>query len=100
MTQTLGPCCICEGTANVRNVLLLNKKAPVPGHGWGCLVCDLAPDGAVAVLCDYCQDEYEAGNLELKFACRGYPEKDGRIPFKDLKGTHEHDEAKHDAHDN
>jgi NMD protein affecting ribosome stability and mRNA decay len=27
---------------------------PTPGRGWGCVVCGVPSDGAVAVLCDAC----------------------------------------------
>jgi len=46
----LGPCCACEGFESVRNVLMLHVKMTVPGQGWGCLVCGLSFDGALAVL--------------------------------------------------
>lgn len=91
----LGPCCICEGTENVRNVILLNVKGTIPGHGWGCMVCGLAADGASAVLCDACLDIYEKDNSALKFACRGYPAKEGRVPIDQLEGHHDHDMKKH-----
>lgn len=85
----LGPCCICETTIGVRNILMLRHKAPIAGHGWGCVVCNLPHDGAVAVVCDACVGQ------PLKFACRGYPSADGRIPIAELTGTHEHDTARH-----
>jgi hypothetical protein len=85
----LGPCCVCETTTDVHNVLMLRAKAPIAGHGWGCVVCDLPSDGAVAVVCDACVGQ------PLKFACRGYPASDGRIPIGELTGTHEHDLARH-----
>jgi hypothetical protein len=51
----LGPCCGCEVTTlGACNIVMLDKKAPVAGAGWGCLVCELPHDGAVAVLCDAC----------------------------------------------
>lgn len=50
-----GPCCACNATgATVRNFLMLEVKAPVPGTGWGCLICSLPADGAIAVVCDSC----------------------------------------------
>lgn len=85
----LGPCCVCETTVNVRNILSLHTKAPIPGHGWGCVQCGLDADGALAVVCDACLE------LPLKFACRGYPGKEGRIPIEDLTGEMEHDYVQH-----
>lgn len=89
----LGSCCVCESLVGVRNILMLNQKSPVPGHGWGCFQCGLPPDGASAVLCDDCFSAI----LEkpLRFACVGYPAKDGRIPIEQLSEAHEHDYTKH-----
>lgn len=95
MTESLGRCCICETTEGVRNLIMLNRKCPIPGHGWGCVVCNLPPDGAMAVLCDTCLDIYEKDESALKFACKGYPAKDGRVPISELQGNHEHDHSKH-----
>lgn len=81
----LGPCCACERRGkSVRNIILLEKRSPVPGRGWGCVVCGLPPDGAVYVLCDDCLEK----KAEPKFACRGYPAKDGRVPIGELTGEH------------
>jgi hypothetical protein len=85
----LGTCCACGGTQGVRNVIMLDKKAPIPGRGWGCVVCKLPLDGAIAVLCDDCLDS----KAEIRFACRGYPATDGRVPIGELSGLHEHNEA-------
>ena len=95
----LGPCCICEKTEGVRNIIMLNKKSPIPGHGWGCLTCGLDLDGASAVLCDQCLDIYEKDPSVLKFACRGYPEKEGRIPIDQLEGHHDHKMKKHEEYE-
>ncbi len=87
----LGPCCICGSAGyGVRNVMMLHFKNQVPGHGWGCVVCGLPPDGAVAVLCDPCFDRLNAGEATLKFVCRGYPATEGRIPFPELTVPHDH----------
>ena len=95
MSTKLGPCCICETTRNVRNVIMLDKRCPTPGHGWGCVVCGLPSDGASAVLCDACFEAFADKKAALKFACRGYPATDGRIPLAELKGQHKHDMSKH-----
>lgn len=91
---SLGPCCGCTGTTLVRNVIMLNQRAAVPGHGWGCVVCRLPFDGAYAVLCDGCLRAWQANPATLKTACRGYPGTEGRIPIADLPpGVFDHDES-------
>ena len=50
-----GQCCACHGTKNVRTVVMLHRRGPVPGTGWGCVVCDLPLDGAISVVCDSCR---------------------------------------------
>jgi len=93
---SLGSCCICGGTEKVRTILNLHKKSPTPGRGWGCVGCGLAPDGAMAVVCDDCFERYGQGMPKaLKFACVGYPGEDGRIPIGELQGEHEHNLAFH-----
>lgn len=91
----LGPCCICKTTHNVRNIILLDLKTPLPGRGWGCFLCHLPADGASAVLCDPCHSAYAAGTANLRFACRGYPATDGRVPFATLSSQFQHDETLH-----
>jgi hypothetical protein len=90
----LGPCCMCEGTEGVRNLIMLDLRGTVPGHGWGCLGCGLPSDGASAVLCDKCLTRYQADRSLLTIACRGYPGTDGRIPIAELE-PFEHDDAAH-----
>jgi hypothetical protein len=90
-TLELGTCCICEGERGITTIIMLPFKNQVPGHGWGCFACHLPTDGASAVLCDACADEYVAGRANLKFACRGYPAEDGRVAFDALTIRHEHD---------
>lgn len=90
---TLGACCACEREGpTVRNIISLSKKALVPGHGWGCVVCDLPCDGANAVCCDVCLDLQRP----LKFACRGYPGEDGRAPIEEFTEPFDHDFSKHE----
>lgn len=92
----LGPCCICGGLADVRNIMMLDRLSPIPGRGWGCMVCGLPADGATAVLCDACRDDHTARDVPLKFVCRGYPAEDGRAPFEDLDAeVFAHDAEKH-----
>lgn len=90
----LGTCCACEGTAFVRNIVMLPWRSPTPGHGWACLVCGLPNDGAVAVVCDTCMDR----NTRFPVACRGYPASEGRIPMSELTEKFEHDKDQH-AHE-
>lgn len=92
----LGPCCGCQTIDGVRHVLTLNQKSPKPGHGWGCVQCGLAPDGAVAVLCDKCVERFKRDGLTaVSWACLGYPSAEGRVLRTILTGTHDHDMSKH-----
>jgi hypothetical protein len=93
----LGSCCVCGGERHVRNVIMLGSKAPVAGRGWGCLQCGLPADGAMAVVCDGCMGD-DAPDVvvgRLRWACRGYPAEDGRVPVGELTGSHEHDMSRH-----
>jgi hypothetical protein len=95
-TPNLGPCCMCEATTGVRNLIMLDRRCVIAGHGWGCLVCGLPSDGASAVLCDDCLTLYRADNAWLTIACRGYPGEDGRVAIAELPPEpFEHDMAKH-----
>jgi hypothetical protein len=97
---SLGPCCICETTEGVINIIMLDRRCVVPGHGWGCMVCGLPADGASAVLCDHCLERYQREPGALLFACRGYPASDGRIPIAELpEDIFNHDAVKHAAED-
>jgi hypothetical protein len=90
--SALGPCCGCgEEGPTVRNILMLEQKSPIAGHGWGCVVCGLPPDGATAVLCDDCL----AQEAELIWACRGYAATEGRVGIESLTGQHRHDPGAH-----
>jgi hypothetical protein len=91
----LGPCCMCSGP-DASNILMLERRAAVPGHGWGCFVCGLPCDGAVAVLCNDCLELYSEKPDLLGFCCRGYPATEGRCAIADLpEGAFRHDDAKH-----
>jgi hypothetical protein len=94
---TLGACCVCESTVDVHNVILLKQRAPLAGRGWGCVVCGLPAAGAVAVICDACAEAYAgADDVPLRFACRGFPGEDGRVPIDALDAApFDHDFAKH-----
>jgi hypothetical protein len=83
MTLSLGPCCFCETYTGVTVIVMLNRRAPIAGHGWGCAVCDLPSDGAVAVFCE---------------SCYGYPGSDGRIPYSELSPEHfDHRDVEHEG---
>lgn len=72
------------------------KKAPVPGTGWGCVICGLASDGAIAACCDACA---EKETLKLRWVFDGYMERGLLADFDTLAGEHEHDPAKHDEYE-
>ena len=63
--------------------------------GWGCVVCGIEPFGAIAVLCDFCVDDFKNKKAEIKFACLGYPGANRRIEVAKLTETWKHVEAKH-----
>src|SRR5687767_7678986 len=87
----LGPCCACEKLEAVRNIIMLNVKGTVPGYGWGCFVCGLSTDGAVAVICDECLES----NVEIRFAVDGKLDDKKRIPIGELTVPHNHDMSRH-----
>jgi hypothetical protein len=88
----LGTCCACgRDDRTVRIVLYLPRRSPIPGRGWGCVVCELPAEGAVAVICDECAE----CKVSLRFACIGYPGIDGRIPIEELSEDFRHDISRH-----
>lgn len=92
----LGACCACgKQDETVRNLIMLPEKAPVEGTGWGCSVCGLASDGAMAVICDRCL----LNKVEIRWAINGYATGCERIERGQLVGLHEHDQALHEAED-
>jgi hypothetical protein len=93
----LGPCCICEA-AFAPVLLIVHARSIEPGKGWGCPVCGLSQDGALAVICEVCESRYGTqGQVEtaLRFACRGWPGTDGRLHIEDLRGEHVHRRWRH-----
>jgi len=88
-----GTCCTCgKSGQTVRNILMLPRKAPVPGTGWGCVVCGLPSDGALSVLCDDCLGEQK----EPRFAILDFALKQLRIPLEEIsKERFDHDLQKH-----
>lgn len=92
----LGTCCICEGEEDVCILVALPRRCVVPGHGWGCVVCGLPSEGAIAVVCTKCEPKIEKNNLALRFACRGWPAIDGRVKIGELPvETFDHDRSLH-----
>lgn len=96
--MALGPCCLCE-TPGASVLVFLTAVSPT-GHGWGCIQCALPARGAMAVICEPCAGRYRPGEIwrvefDLRFACRGYPQSEGRIRFEDLRGEHVHIRSKH-----
>jgi hypothetical protein len=88
----LGPCFACGGRTDVRNLICLPFRAPVAGTGWGCFVCGLPADGAVAVLCDACKE----GSRRLLHCCRGYPTSRKRTALHGYESPcFDHDPARH-----
>lgn len=88
-----GACCACgEQAPMTRNILMLNKRAPVPGSGWGCVGCNLDSDGALAVVCDRCLE----AEAPLRFACQGFPAEKQRIAIALLQGSFEHNMEPHE----
>lgn len=51
--EHFGPCCACE-RENATILYCLPFEAPEGQNGWGCVLCDLPPRGAIAVLCEAC----------------------------------------------
>ncbi|MDQ3652668.1 MAG: hypothetical protein M3458_20805 [Acidobacteriota bacterium] len=91
---SLGRCCVCETTEGVVNIIALDLRVPLtpgtrPSGTWGCVVCDLPAEGAVAVVCDACLEQ------PLKFACVGYPYLNRRVPVERLTEPFTHDLSKH-----
>lgn len=88
----LGPCCVCEVEGpQVRNIIMLDLESPTPGKGWGCFACGVPRNGAIAVICDDCLTQ----RRELRFACRGYPGIDGRVPIEELQTEFHHNIVGH-----
>ena len=86
-------CCGCnEIKTTCRNIAMLNVKAPVPGTGWACVVCHLPPDGAIALMCDDCNED---PNAEVRWVIAGDMESEARVPIDELEQPHRHDHHFH-----
>ena len=80
------PCCACGVVGSYRNILQLGVRAPQPGRGWECVVCDLPTDGAVAVVCDPCVEQQRAPT----HACASYVAAPERVPIESLTEPFDH----------
>ncbi len=86
-------CCACAQVKTSRNIIMLNQKALTAGKGWGCVVCGLAQDGAIAVICDDCA---VVGEPVIQFVVDGYLDDGKQIPIEELPWIpHEHNMALH-----
>lgn len=73
--------------------MLVEGRAPIPGTGWGCALCGLPFDGAIAVLCDDCAEHRP--DLPVMI-CVGYPKDDKRASCFTLSpDLFAHDYTKH-----
>lgn len=92
-TINFGACCFCgsEKLATCR-LMCLDKKAPVPGTGWGCVLCRLPADGAFAVVCDECACKRK---LLPTHAVSGWVGEKKRVSIVELKGEHKHNPRFH-----
>jgi len=88
----LGPCCACgQSGPSVRNVVMLDLRAPQSGTGWGCFICRLPSDGALAVVCDACL----AAGAPIRQVCDGYATSGRRVPRAALTEPFCHDLTRH-----
>ena len=92
--EPYGTCCVCgceDGT--VTNFLMLDVKAPVPGTGWGCVICGTPSDGALAALCDQCARN---PNPPIKEVINGYIKDCQRISIDECCEKFEGHKFEHD----
>lgn len=88
----LGECCACGKTGiSVRNIVSMPAEAPVPGTGWGCVVCDLPTNGALAVICDECHEMMRP----ILRVCVGSPGNNSRVDYDEKLPAFGHDHTKH-----
>lgn len=79
-----GPCCACRREdVRLRNVVCMTFRAPVGalGKGWGCVVCAIPTDGALAVVCDECM----TAKRPIVDVCAGYARDPERTPAEPLR---------------
>lgn len=83
-------CCACRLVKRLTNILELSELAPEPGSGWGCVACQLPPDGAQAALCEDCART----RREPIDVCANYVWAPERVARATLNGRQAH-RAKH-----
>jgi hypothetical protein len=82
-----GPCCGCGLERPLLSILMLPRRGAI-GKGWGCVICKLPSDCAIAMMCDRCMER----GVDPAFACAGYAMDRDRIPIAELPdGLFEHD---------
>lgn len=89
-----GPCCACgreDKEIKITNLIMIEQKGPTPGRGWGCVVCNLPAEGALAVVCATCLDL----GKPIRFAVAGDVKEKKRVPVESLGAAHNHDQSKH-----
>lgn len=95
-SENLRPCCSCGKDVPCPNLVNMDRKAPVPGTGWGCLQCGLPADGAMAVVCERCFLRHKKP-IAVVF---GYITSRERRAIEELEpGVFEHDLTKHPEED-
>ena len=88
----IGACCACRRTdVELRNLVTLHVRAPVPGSGWGCVVCGLGNDGALAIVCDACLER----DAPIVDAIAGYAARGGRVRSDTLTVPFDHKAIPH-----
>jgi len=88
----VGRCCACRRTGvELRNLVTLHVRAPVPGTGWGCVVCGLPSDGALAIVCDTCLEQ----DRPILDAIEGYAARGGRVRSDTLTVPFDHKAIPH-----
>lgn len=87
-------CCICLKKTTDKNLVLVSRKAPIPGTGWGCHTCGLPADGAVSILCDECFSKFANKKVPVKYVYRGFLDAGELVELKTLDNFN-HDEIKH-----
>jgi hypothetical protein len=90
MVGPVGPCCACRHVGLLRNIIMLHWRNP-NACGWGCVTCNLAPEGAIALVCDACWE----GGRPIRDAVATTIYAADRVPVTSLTEPWDHDEAKH-----
>jgi len=78
----LGTCCGCQQPIQgVPHLIMLDIEAPIAGTGWGCYLCHLPNNGALAVVCNECL----ISQSMLFEVIYGYPESKQRLRFVNME---------------